>query len=104
MSHMKLISKVRGHSYIDFHGKVRHLTFWVYPHPPSERHTKNETLSCAITLSYHVMAPSSVCWYSMLHSHSAQQCYVEKLWPQTRRLIVFLANVNPRKHSSRMFD
>ena len=21
---------VRGHSYIDFHGKVRHITFWVY--------------------------------------------------------------------------
>ena len=77
---------LRSHSYINFHGKVRHTTFWVYPHPLHQNVTlKNETLSCAIILSYHVMTPSSVCWHSMLHAHSAQQCYVEKLWPHTRR-------------------
>ena len=66
---------LRGHSYINFHGKVRHMTSWVYPtSPPSEREKKkkNETFSCAIILSYHVMAPSSVCWYSIFHSNSAQ--------------------------------
>ena len=34
---------LRGHSYINFHGKVRHMTSWVYPtSPPSEREKKKK--------------------------------------------------------------
>ena len=84
MSHMKLISKVRGHSYIDFHGKVRHLTFWVYPQPH-----QNVTLKmkpCLVQLPYLTMS-----WLPLQSVGTAcsiyilQQCYIEKLWLHTRR-------------------
>ena len=67
MSHMKLISKVRGHSYIDFHGKVRHMTFWLYPHPPpSERHTKKWDL----VLCNHPILPCHGSLFSLLVQHA----------------------------------
>ena len=54
---------------------------------------KNETLSCAIILSYHFMAPYSVCWYSICSIHilccasmlTPPACHVEKPWPHTLR-------------------
>ena len=49
-----LLGGIRSHSYINFHAKVRHMIFWVYPHPPPLHQNitlKNDTLSCAIILS-----------------------------------------------------
>ena len=99
---------VRGHSYIYFHGNVRHVTFCVYPHPHPLHQNVTPCLlqSSYLTVSWiPLQSVGAACSIHILHSNAMLKSYgLSHVDHYAFDIDSIFTSIKPRKHASRMFD